>query len=134
MGHRLTRYVADACALIDFYTGDARLPDRVVRQLQTASSDCTVLATTVWEIAVKARLGRLPNFWAPSNASLGSMLRQDGFALVAFDDQLAEQAAGLPPLHRDPFDRALVAAAQRLGATILTSDAMIARYGVPVSW
>lgn len=130
----MTRHLVDACAVIAFYAGDERLPARVIRLLETAPASCTVLATTVWEIAIKARLGRLPNFWASSGASLGAMLRQDGFALVAFDDQLAEQAAGLPPLHRDPFDRALVAAAQRLGATVLTSDAVIARYGVPVSW
>lgn len=130
----MTRYLADACALIDFYTGDPRLPGGVVRLLQAASSDCAVLATTVWEIAIKARLGRLPEFWTPSNASLGAMLRAESFTLVAFDDAMAEQAANLPPLHRDPFDRALVAAAQHLGATVLTNDAMISRYGVPVSW
>lgn len=134
MGHRLSLYLADACALIDFYTGYERLSARVAGLFQTAPASCTVLATTVWEIAIKARLGRLPDFWSPAHPSLGPMLRHDGFALVAFDDALAERTAGLPPLHGDPFDRALVAAAQQSGATVLTNDRMIARYGVPVFW
>ena len=53
---------------------------------------------------------------------------------VPLDAATAEQATGLPPLHADPFDRALIALAQRSGRTVLTSDAMIGRYGVPVWW
>ena len=62
------------------------------------------------------------------------MLGSHGFDLVALDAATAEQAARLPPLHADPFDRALVALAQRTGRTVLTSDAVIGRYGVPVQW
>ncbi len=134
MGHRLSRYLADACALIDFYTGDDRLPAGIIRLLESAPERCSILATTVWEIAIKERLGRLPAFWSPSHPALGPMLRHQGFLLVAFDDAMAEQAANLPRLHADLFDRALVAAAQRLGATVLTNDDAIVRYGVPVSW
>ena len=62
------------------------------------------------------------------------MLRSHGFELRPLDAATAEQAARLPSVHADPFDRALVALAQRGGLTVLTSDAAIARYGVPVLW
>ena len=57
------------------------------------------------------------------------MLAAHGFDLLDLDAATAEQAANLPPLHADPFDRTLVALAQRTGRTVLTSDAMIGRYG-----
>lgn len=62
------------------------------------------------------------------------MLADHGYLLLSLDHTTAEQAANLPPLHADPFGRALVAAAQRTGRTVLTSDRIIAGYGVPVRW
>ena len=62
------------------------------------------------------------------------MLHAHGFDLVPLDPATAEQAAGLPRLHANPFDRALVAVAQRTGRMVLTSGAVIGRYGVPVRW
>lgn len=93
-----------------------------------------VITTTIWEIALETSSGKLESIIAPGFASIGSMLRAEGFAIIAFDDETAEQAANLPRIHGDPFDRALVAAAQRTGATVLTNDRLIARHGVPVLW
>ena len=62
------------------------------------------------------------------------MLGSHGFDLLNLDAATAEQAAHLPPLHADPFDRALIALARRTGHTVLTSNGMIGRYGVPVRW
>lgn len=58
-------------------------------------------------------------------------VRDPCFATLSDDHVTAGQAANLPSLHQDVFDRALIAAARR---TVLTSDRMIARYGVPVRW
>jgi PIN domain nuclease of toxin-antitoxin system len=62
------------------------------------------------------------------------MLSAEGYVLLPFDHATAEQAARLPLRHKDPFDRALVATAQRTGRTVLTWDPSIALYGVPVRW
>lgn len=134
MGLGVSACIADACALIDWYRGAARVPAGLRRQFGNSGHGTLVVATTIWEIALKVSIGKLSGIVAPGFSSIGAMLRAEGFTLVAFDDAMAEQAANLPPLHRDPFDRALVAAAQHLGAIVLTNDAMISRYGVPVSW
>ena len=134
MGHRLSLYLADACALIDFYNDTPRLPDWVGDLFEDAPERVAVLATTVWEIAIKVRLGKLTDITLPTYPSLAAMLAGQGFELIALDADLAERAAALPPLHKDPFNRALVAGAQRTGRTVLTSDALIGRYGVPVRW
>ena len=134
MGHRLSAYLADACALIDFYTADPTLPASVRSLLQDNASEVAVAATTVWEIAIKTARGKLSDIRVGAHASLAGMLQAHGFTLLPLDAATAEQAANLPSFHADPFDRALVAVAQRSGRTVLTSDAMVARYGVPVRW
>lgn len=134
MGYPLSLYLADACALVDFYTGEARLPADLRYLIEDATADIAIVATTVWEIAIKTIRGKLVDLREPGFATLTDMLTAHGFRLLPFDHATAEQAANLPALHQDPFDRALIAAACRTGCTVLTSDRMIARYGVPVRW
>jgi PIN domain nuclease of toxin-antitoxin system len=134
MGSSLSLYLADACALIGFYRAAPAFPPALRSLIEESTASIAVVATTVWEVAIKIRLGKLVEVREPRFATLGEMLQAQGFALLAFDHATAERAASLPPLHNDPFDRALVAAAQRAGRTILTSDRIIARYGVPVRW
>ena len=102
--------------------------------LEDHTADVAVAATTVWEIAIKTARGKLADIRVGGHATLADMLQAHGFDLLPLDAATAEQAANLPPFHADPFDRALVALAQRSGRTVLTSDAMIAQYGVPVRW
>lgn len=134
MGHRVSRWLADACALIDFYTEEPDLPARVHAVFADEPGSVAVAATTIWEIAIKTARGKLSDIRTGGHATLAGMLRAHGFELQPLDAATAEQAARLPLLHADPFDRALVALAQRSGRTVLTSDAVIARYGVPVAW
>lgn len=134
MGSGVSLWLADACALVDFYTAADDLPQSVRTLIERRTVEIAVVATTVWEITIKVRLGKLVDIRAAGHATLTAMLAAQGYELLPFDHATAEQAAGLPPLHGDPFDRALVAAAQRTGRTVLSSDGAIARYGVPVRW
>jgi PIN domain nuclease of toxin-antitoxin system len=134
VGHRLSLYLADACALIGFYRSAPKFPERLRSLIEGGTADVAVTVTTVWEIAIKMARGRLADIRLPGHPTLGGMLQAQGYTLLPFDHATAEQAANLPPLHGDPFDRALVATAQRTGRTVLTSDTIIGRYGVPVRW
>jgi PIN domain nuclease of toxin-antitoxin system len=134
MGRRLSLWLADACALIDFYVGAADFPPALRTLIESATTEVGVLATTVWEIAIKTQLGKLVDIREPGYPTLTAMLEAQGYALLPFDHATAEEAAALPRLHGDPFDRALVAAARRTGRTVLTSDRAIAQYGVAVRW
>lgn len=134
MGHLAVLYLADASALILYYRGRPSLPAPVQAVMGDRPETVAVAATTVWEIGIKVALGKLVDIRLPGSAALGDMLRDEGYTLVNLDPATAEQAAALPPIHRDPFDRALVACAQRTGRTVLTNDPVIARYGIPVSW
>jgi len=86
-------------------------------------------AASSWEIAIKYALGRLTLPDEPARYVPDRMRRSavDGLA-VAHAHALA--VATLPPLHRDPFDRLLVAQAQLEGLPIITADPAIRRYEV----
>ena len=126
-------YLADACALIVFLTSpdaDRTMPNaaRIMR-----TSEIRVSPITVWEITRKAALGKLRLTWGP-HPSLTALLRTEGYILqpLGWDD--AEQANRLPPRHKDPMDRMLIATALRNDLTIITNDAAFAAYGVPTIW
>ena len=90
-------------------------------------------AWSAWETALKYRLGRLSLPARPDRyvASRRQWLRLE---LPAFDEGSAAHDALLPDHHRDPFDRDLVSQAILNGMTIVTPDAPIARYPVPILW
>ena len=84
-----------------------------------------VSAVSIWEMAIKRSLGKLR---APDN--LADTVQEAGFAALPITLAHAEQAGMLPPHHRDPFDRMLVAQALAEGLVVVTDDALIPKYGV----
>lgn len=83
-----------------------------------------VSAASGWEISIKKALGKLD---APDN--LDAVVEDEGFAHLPITFYHAEQAGLLPPHHRDPFDRILLAQAQAEGLVLVTDDHMIRKYG-----
>jgi PIN domain nuclease of toxin-antitoxin system len=98
------------------------------RQLMADADRRLVSAACVWELAIKQRLGKLS-----LGSDVGTWIRRMTSELAL--DHLpvtAEHAAGvehLPDVHRDPFDRLLVAQAVAEGAVLLTADHQLAEYG-----
>jgi PIN domain nuclease of toxin-antitoxin system len=88
-----------------------------------------ISAVSVWEIAMKRRAGRLQFSESPSGA-----IARGGFFPLPISPAHAERVAELPLLHRDPFDRMLVAQAQLESLTLVTADARIAAYPVAQLW
>ena len=84
-----------------------------------------VSAASVWEVAIKRRLGKLQ---AP--ADLVDTVAASGLQLLSITAVHAQHVAELPDIHRDPFDRVLVAQAMLEKLTILTSDKQVGRYEV----
>lgn len=85
-----------------------------------------VSAASIWEIAVKVARGRLE----ASTDEVIAATRDRGLAELAIGFEHAQRAGQLPPHHRDPFDRMLIAQAQLEGLTIVTRDPAIRRYEV----
>lgn len=103
---------------------------RLGSYLEVIEDDRTGLvlsAASSWEIAIKFRLGRLP-LPEPPRTYVPDRARRAAVNLLPVDHSHVLAVADLPDLHRDPFDRLLVAQARLLGLTLLTADPMVARY------
>ncbi len=87
-------------------------------------------AASLWEITIKHGLGRRDFRVDPHVFRRG--LLENGYAELAITGNHVMATAHLPPIHKDPFDRVLVAQAESEGALLLTSDEVVARYPGPV--
>ncbi|MFI5916070.1 type II toxin-antitoxin system VapC family toxin [Dactylosporangium sp. NPDC051541] len=97
----------------------ADIKDRLDQDLNVYIS-----AATIWEIAIKQSIGKL------GPADLPERIRDSGFRELHISSSHAIAAGRLPPIHRDPFDRMLIAQAQLEGLTLVTRDAHIQKYDV----
>lgn len=93
-------------------------------------NELTFSSVSLWEIAIKAGLGREEFRIDPS--SLRRNLFDNGYAEVAMTGAHAVALGGLPSIYRDPFDRMLVAQAIVEGLTLVTSDPAVAKYPGPI--
>lgn len=119
------RLLLDTHAFLWWLIDAPRLADTARAAIANASNDIFVSAITGWEIAVKRAKGAMT---APDN--LSAIVEEKGFVHLPLTFHHAEQAGKLPMLHRDPFDRFLIAQAQTEGLILVTRDTHIARYGI----
>ena len=115
----------DAHALLWWLDDNPALSADARGAIADPSNDVLVSAATVWQIEIKRVLGKLD---APDG--LVDVLESAGLGSLPITLRDAESAARLPAHHRDPFDRMLVAQAQRLDALLVTRDPAFAHYEV----
>lgn len=107
-----------------------RLPEVARELIGDVDNELYFSAISVWEVAIKAGLGRAD--FSVDPAVLRRGLLDNGYAELPLASEHAVATTTLPLLHRDPFDRILVAQAQVEGITLLTSDATVAEYPGPI--
>lgn len=124
--------LADACALIVFYhlAGGGMSP----RGLAAMGGPVLVSPITVWELTRKTADGKLPAPRLADASNWVDFLARRGFAPAPLTWEAAALANALPPHHRDPMDRMLIATALAAGLPIVTNDPAFAAYGVPTLW
>jgi PIN domain nuclease of toxin-antitoxin system len=121
----------DTCALLAVAGGD--LPRCAAAALRRAP-EALVSVVSAWEVAIKAAGGKL-RLEEPPAPWFRALVERYALREVPLDAGIACAAAALPKLHRDPFDRVIVALAQAHGLTVLTSDQNIRQYeGVRTLW
>ena len=106
-----------------------RFSDRARALVEAGTNELYLSAASAWEIAIKYSLGklRLPE---PPTRYVPSRLNATGTTALPIEHSHALHVATLPPHHRDPFDRLLIAQAQLEDLPILTADPLFARYNV----
>ncbi|MBI3270968.1 MAG: type II toxin-antitoxin system VapC family toxin [Planctomycetes bacterium] len=107
----------------------ARLPEPYSTAIAEPQNALTVSVASIWELSIKQRLGKLA-----TTLSLGELVRRglDGIEVLPVGLAHVVRLHELPMLHRDPFDRMIVAQAFSEGLTLLTVDAALPPYGVPI--
>ena len=110
--------------------GIERLPSAARALMADPENDLYFSVASLWEIAIKRNLNR-PDFQVDPRA-LRRGLIDNGYLELPILSEHAVFVDLLPPVHKDPFDRLLVAQATVEGMTLLTNDAVVARYSGPV--
>lgn len=109
-------------------------PDRLSKGcralIEAPENELFFSAASVWEIVIKRGLGR-DDFKADARLLRRGLL-DNGYSELPIGSEHAVALESLPPLHKDPFDRILVAQAQVEGITLLTADPRVAQYPGPV--
>ena len=123
----------DTCTFLWLVAEDSRLPLRTRMDCRDPANAVYLSALSVWEIAIKYRLGRLPLPESPESF-VASRRQRLQIEPLHFDERDAAHDVLLPQHHRDPFDRGLVSQAILRGLTIVTPDPLVRCYPAPVSW
>jgi PIN domain nuclease of toxin-antitoxin system len=124
----------DTCGLLVLPSGGVGLSAEARRRLEAPGSRVFISAISAFEIGQKHAAGRLilkkpPALWYPA------MLRHHDITELPVTSSHVLAATALPPLHKDPFDRLIIAAALEGGFEILTFDTLIMSYpGVRTLW
>ena len=127
MGYLLDTHVAK-WALSD----TAKLSDAAKTIIGDTSLRLCISVVSAWEIAIKVSIGKL-NFTGGSALFL-KKLRQFGVEILNIKETHITLLETLPFIHRDPFDRLIVATAKAEQLTVLTADEKIREYDVPSVW
>lgn len=107
-----------------------RVPRRARTLMSAAGNELLFSVASLWEIAIKRSLNR-PDFQVDPRMLRRGLIDNGYFELPIFSEH-AVAVDGLPPIHKDPFDRLLIAQATVEGITLLTDDAIVAKYPGPV--
>ncbi len=129
----MATYLLDTCVALWIFEGSPRISPDLRDRLTDPSHDLLLSDASLLEIVIKHGLGKLPLPRPPSELipTLAARHMMDPLPLSAADIWRIEKLSGL---HRDPFDRLLVAQALERGLELVTPDPKIQEYDVPVLW
>ncbi len=126
----MTRLLLDTHAFLWWLADDPALGAVARAAIADPAAVVYISAASVWEISIKAQLGRIEVL----DADLVAEISANDFAELPIAARHADRAGRLPPHHADPFDRMLVAQAQLEGLVCVTRHPSFEAYGVPILW
>jgi PIN domain nuclease of toxin-antitoxin system len=123
----MSRFLLDSHVLLWWLDGADRLAEPAMAAISEGDNDVIVSVATIWELTIKQASGKLR-----IDGDLRQQLREQWFDELPITGRHAAEVEALPPHHRDPFDRLLIAQARCEGLTIVTADQTMNDYDVPV--
>ena len=127
------KVLLDTHAILWWATGEEQLSPKARATIADPKTEVFISIASAWETQVKASIGKLK-----VSGRTGDLFRdiiiEHGFRLVGIELDDIDRLAKLPKLHRDPFDRLLVAQALERDVTLVTKDTLLADYGASTLW
>lgn len=127
------RLLLDTHALIWWLAADNALSSTARSAIADPANDIFVSAASAWEIATKHRIGKLPQA-ALLAADVAGFVSAEGFNELPVSIRHGQLAGDLPRIHKDPFDRMLIAQAVTADMTIVSNETLFGAYGVARLW
>jgi len=126
-------YLLDTAIFLWSVGSTERLNQQALALVEDATTELFLSAASSWEISIKSALGKLK---LPEAAStyVPKRLTSQGIRSLPISHIHALAAGELPPHHRDPFDRMLVAQAMNEEMVLLTADPSFKKYGIEILW
>jgi PIN domain nuclease of toxin-antitoxin system len=127
------RLLLDTHTLLWFLANDVRLSGTAKTVIEDAANERWLSPISLLEIAIKVRLGKLP-LPAPFGVMFPADLLASDIHLLPIETDHIEPLTTLPPHHKDPFDRLIVATALVEGLTLVSADPVLEAYGISRLW
>jgi PIN domain nuclease of toxin-antitoxin system len=116
-----------------WFSQPEKLSEEAIAQIADEANEVWFSVASVWEIGIKVAIGKLP-LPEPIDNYISTRMIQLGAQSLEITTSHALKAASLPLIHKDPFDRMLIAQSQLEAMTIVSADSMFAHYDVAVIW
>lgn len=129
----MNRILLDTHAFLWFLFDDPRLSATAAQAIEDSGTRNAISIASLWEITIKAQLGRL-SLGMSLPVFLDRFVEGRDLDVLGIDPANLRYYDNLPLLHRDPFDRLLIAQAQNAGLPIVTRDPTFGRYSVACIW
>ena len=127
------KLLLDTQCWVWWFSQPEKLNEEAIEQIVNETNEIWFSVACVWEIGIKAAIGKLP-LPEPTEDYISTCMTQLGARMLEITAFHALQAASLPLHHRDPFDRMLIAQAQIEDMTIVSADSMFNQYQVSLIW
>lgn len=127
------RILLDTHTIVWWATGDQRLSRKARVAIANPDTEVFISIASAWEIQTKASLQKL-TLTESVDALYRSLIIEQDFRMAGIELEDIDHLSKLPPHHRDPFDRMLVAQAIRGDFTLVTKDSIVSSYGALTLW
>jgi len=122
----------DNHALLWFYSGDAQLSSTSKNLIKDTSNNCYVSIASIWEVTIKYNIGKLE--LENSLADLFEFVKRNQISIIPIELKHLLVLSILPLIHRDPFDRIIIAQGMTEKLTVISKDSFFKDYDLPIIW
>jgi PIN domain nuclease of toxin-antitoxin system len=126
------KYLLDTHAVIWHFDDSPKLSEKIKEIIDNSENNICISSVSLWEIAIKINIGKLDLDFTLDELLIE--IKENDFDILQIEDEYLQGLSSLPFIHKDPFDRLLIATAFAEDLTIITTDENIQKYDISWVW